>query len=108
EETVALVLLPGRGDIPALDLSGPVNNAGEVIRQPLMLVCTHGKRDVCCALKGRPLAAELNDHFGNSLVWESSHMKGHRFAAVSLPMPWAYSFGRLNAEARNGCVNPAV
>ncbi|APT81925.1 sucrase ferredoxin [Corynebacterium ammoniagenes] len=108
QETMELVLLRGPEDIPALDLSGPGKNGGEVITQPLLLVCTHGKRDVCCALKGRPLAAELNDHFGNSLVWESSHMKGHRFAAVSLLMPWAYSFGRLNAEAGKQLVNAAL
>ncbi|MDO5031233.1 sucrase ferredoxin [Corynebacterium sp.] len=80
-------------EILDLDLEHP---EGECL--PLTLVCTHAKRDVCCALKGRPLAAELAEEFGEN-VWETSHTKGHRFAPSVLLMPWGYSFGRLNAEA---------
>ncbi|MDN6493539.1 MAG: sucrase ferredoxin [Corynebacterium casei] len=108
QATMELVKLSGPEDILDLDLSGPGRNGGESIDKPLLLVCTHGKRDVCCAVKGRPLAAQLHDHFGESLVWEASHMKGHRFAAVSLLMPWAYSFGRLNAEAGKQLVEAAI
>jgi len=28
-----------------------------VDQQPLYLVCTHGTHDVCCAVRGRPVAA---------------------------------------------------
>ena len=108
QATMELVLLEGPEDILNLDLSGPRKNGGEVIDKPMLLVCTHGKRDVCCAVKGRPLAAELNEQCGADLVWEASHMKGHRFAAVSLLMPWAYSFGRLNAEAGKQLVEAAM
>lgn len=108
EQKMELVLLRGPEDILDLDLSGPGKNGGHIIDKPLLLVCTHGKRDVCCAVKGRPLAAELNAQFGDDIVWEASHMKGHRFAAVSLLMPWAYSFGRLNAEAGKQLVETAM
>lgn len=108
QEIMELVLLEDPEEILTLDLSGPGKNGAEVIDKPVLLVCTHGKRDLCCAVKGRPLAAELSEHFGEGLVWEASHMKGHRFAAVSLLMPWAYSFGRLNAEAGKQLVEAAL
>lgn len=33
----------------------------ELIDSPAILVCTHSKRDRCCALRGRPIAAHLAD-----------------------------------------------
>src|SRR5690625_5234421 len=103
-----LVLLEDPEEFHTQDMTVPGKNGAEVIDKPVLLVCTHGKRDVCCAVKGRPLAAELSEHFGEGLVWEASHMKGHRFAAVSLLMSWAYSFGRLNAEAGKQLVEAAL
>jgi len=51
-----------------------------------VLVCTHGRRDVCCARLGRPLAALLDAQLPG-LVWETTHVGGDRFApnVVSLP-----------------------
>ena len=72
-----------------------------------MLVCTHAKRDACCAIKGRPLAASLACEFEET-VWETSHTKGHRFAPSVLLMPWGYSFGRLNVEAGRELVGKAL
>lgn len=86
-----------------LDLSGPGRNGAglgaQQVHHPVLLICTHAKRDACCAIKGRPLAAELVAQFPSGFVWESSHTKGHRFAPSMLLMPWNYSFGRLNAQA---------
>ena len=86
-----------------LDLSGPGRNGAERRDRPLLLICTHAKRDRCCAVKGRPLVNELHARHpfgpGNDVVWETSHIKGHRFAPTMLLMPWAYSFGRMNIEA---------
>lgn len=95
--------LDGPEQILDLDLTRPTGNA---IDYPLVLVCTHGKRDVCCAVKGRPLAVELHDRFPG-LVWETSHTKGHRFAPSVLLMPWGYSFGRLNVEAATAMLEAA-
>ncbi|MFE1881855.1 sucrase ferredoxin [Streptomyces diastatochromogenes] len=64
---------------------------------PLALVCTNGKRDRCCALLGRPLAAELASS-GVRGVWEVTHLGGHRFSPTVLVLPYGYAYGR--AEAR--------
>ena len=45
------------------------------------------------------MAAALQTCFYGDEIWESSHTKGHRFAASMLLMPWGYSYGRLNSAA---------
>lgn len=64
---------------------------------PLALVCTNGKRDRCCALLGRPLAAELTA-MGGVQVWEVTHLGGHRFSPTMLVLPNGYAYGRLSAH----------
>lgn len=95
-----------------LDLSGPGKNGGVERERPLLLICTHAKRDRCCAVKGRPLLNALHERhpFGpsNDVVWETSHIKGHRFAPTMLLMPWAYSFGRMNLEATDAMLAAAT
>lgn len=82
-----------------IDISAPGRSGGEEVDHPVVLVCTHGKRDRCCALKGRPLAADLTCAFDGDIIWESSHTKGHRFAPSIITLPWGYSYGRLNSSA---------
>ncbi|MFE0250104.1 sucrase ferredoxin [Streptomyces sp. NPDC059010] len=65
---------------------------------PLALVCTNGKRDRCCALLGRPLAAELSGS-GVEGVWEVTHLGGHRFSPTLLVLPYGYAYGRAQAHA---------
>ncbi|RNE48824.1 sucrase ferredoxin [Corynebacterium alimapuense] len=108
EAVVERLMVSSPEAILDLDLSGPGRNGAETVAHPLVLICTHGKRDVCCALKGRPLAAELAQRHSGEVVWETSHTKGHRFAPSILLMPWGYSFGRLNVEAADGLVNAAL
>ncbi len=62
---------------------------------PLLLVCTHGRHDACCAERGRPLAAALAGRWPE-LTWESSHLGGDRFAANLLILPGAHCYGRLS------------
>ncbi|MCT9137545.1 sucrase ferredoxin [Streptomyces violarus] len=64
---------------------------------PLALVCTNGKRDRCCALLGRPLAAELATS-GVEGVWEVTHLGGHRFSPTVLVLPYGYAYGRAEAH----------
>lgn len=90
-----------------LDLSAPGRNNAQPVDHPVLLICTHAKRDVCCALKGRPLAAEMVPAFPADQVWESSHTKGHRFAPSMLLMPWNYSFGQMNGEATSAMLTAA-
>ena len=85
-----------------LDL--PLDNPEELIRatgaelmdSPLILVCTHSKRDRCCALRGRPIAAHLADVLPPGATWECSHTGGHRFAPVGIMLPTGYTYGRLS------------
>ncbi|WP_306336105.1 sucrase ferredoxin [Streptomyces sp. KL118A] len=65
---------------------------------PLALVCTNGKRDRCCALLGRPLAAALTDS-GEQGAWEITHLGGHRFSPTLLVLPYGYAYGRTETAA---------
>jgi len=62
-----------------------------------LLVCTNGKRDVCCALHGmallRALAAE-----GVTSLWETTHLGGHRFAPTLLTLPDGVNYGRITPQ----------
>lgn len=82
-----------------LDMRGPGRNGGEVVDTPPVLVCTHAKRDRCCAIKGRPIAQALAGAFPQAPVWEVSHTGGHRFAPSIMVLPWGYYFGHLNEKA---------
>jgi hypothetical protein len=77
---------PGFGEAP---VSGP---------QRLALVCTNGKRDQCCAIRGRPVAAAIAAA-GNWDTWECTHLGGHRFAATVLLLPSGDMFGQLDPES---------
>ncbi len=63
---------------------------------PVILVCTHGRKDVCCAVEGRPVTAVLEDHWG-PFVWETTHLGGDRFAANVAVLPTGDMYGRLDA-----------
>jgi hypothetical protein len=60
--------------------------AGSPHPGPLMLVCTHGIHDVCCAVKGRPVAAALSRQWPDQ-TFECSHLGGDRFAPNVLLLP---------------------
>ena len=64
---------------------------------PLVLVCTHGRHDTCCAERGRPVAAALAT-MEPGLTWECSHIGGDRFAGNVLVLPDGLYYGRLDAE----------
>ncbi|WP_433558437.1 sucrase ferredoxin [Pseudonocardia xinjiangensis] len=71
---------------------------GGTVTDPLLMVCTHGRRDRCCALDGRALALGLME-LGGVDVWECSHLGGHRFAPTALVLPTGYAYGRLDPAA---------
>jgi hypothetical protein len=58
----------------------------------LILVCTNGRRDACCAKYGRAAADALRNH-GAHDVWETTHLGGHRFAPAVLQLPSGYQYG---------------
>jgi hypothetical protein len=69
-------------------------SAGDPDGADLYLVCTHGKHDPCCALRGRPVAAALARERPGQ-VWECSHIGGERFAANVLLLPSGLVYGRV-------------
>jgi len=65
--------------------------------EPAVLVCSHARHDACCGLRGRPVAAALAE-VRRDLVWECTHVGGHRFAAnLVLPLDGTY-YGRIETE----------
>lgn len=94
---VESLLLPSLDAVASLDLGGLITDAGiggERVPGPVVLVCTHGKHDPCCAVAGRPVAAALAA--AGHDVWESSHLGGDRFAANAVLLPRGDYLGRLS------------
>ena len=67
------------------------------VTNPLLLICTHGKRDRCCAKFGLPIYAALAAQMGDA-VWQTTHTGGHRFAPTLLSFPEGVSYGRLTLD----------
>ena len=65
--------------------------------QLVALVCTNGKRDQCCALRGRPVAEAVAAIPGWD-CWESTHLGGPRYAATMLLLPTGDMFGWLDQQ----------
>ncbi len=64
----------------------------------MVLTCTNGKRDLCCAVRGRPVAEALAALPGWD-SWESTHLGGHRFAATIMLLPTGDMFGWLDQRS---------
>lgn len=89
-------------DVTTLDLAAAAEGArargGEVTDGPLFLVCTHGKRDKCCAKFGVSLYNSLRRASGEA-VWQSSHVGGDRFAANLLCFPHGLFYAHMDEQA---------
>lgn len=64
---------------------------------PVLLVCTHGGRDACCAQLGYPVAVALAGEYGPA-VWETSHVGGDRFAANVVCLPHGTYHGKVSVQ----------
>lgn len=62
---------------------------------PLVLVCTNGRHDPCCAIEGRPVAAALAAEYPQR-TWETTHLGGDRFAANLLVLPEGALYGGVS------------
>lgn len=78
-------------DVAAVTRPEPPPGA-RVVDEPLVAVCTHSRRDACCALWGRPMVASMARR-APELVWETSHTSGHRFAPSVLTFPTGAVYG---------------
>jgi hypothetical protein len=62
-----------------------------------LLVCAHGRRDVCCGSLGTELALQLGagESRPGTRLWRTSHTGGHRFAPTFIVLPqgtaWAFA-----------------
>ncbi|MBN9790644.1 sucrase ferredoxin [Pseudonocardia sp. TMWB2A] len=90
-------------DLAGIDLDPA---AGTPVTDPVMLVCAHGRRDVCCAVLGRALAGDLAAEGAD--VWECTHLGGHRFAPTALVLPTGYAYGRLDTGAALAALKAAA
>ncbi|MFA9430853.1 sucrase ferredoxin [Egicoccus sp. AB-alg2] len=80
---------------PAVCLSPTPPGLGRRVTEPRYLVCTHGKRDRCCATYGRPIADTLAA-LHPSQTWEVSHVGGHRYAGNLVVLPHGNVHGGLD------------
>jgi len=101
-----------RGDSTAVDgLSaqldglpdGKIPSFGAPDTAPLYLVCAHGRRDVCCARFGAPLARALASAHP-AQVWETTHVGGHRYAANLVILPHGLYYGPVSEVSATAAI----
>jgi hypothetical protein len=80
------------------EIATALSTRGELGHPPVMLVCTHSRRDQCCAVWGRPVGRALSERWPE-LVWECSHVGGDRFAGNVVVAPDGVYYGNLDAES---------
>jgi hypothetical protein len=85
-------------DLPLADIATGKADMGESVTQPLFIVCTNGKRDICCSRHGLPVYQALKAA-GVGEVWQTNHIGGHRFAGTLVAFPHGVYYGRMTAEA---------
>ena len=88
-------------ELAGIDLEGwaegGIPDFGRPVDGPIYLVCTHGRHDICCADRGRPLFRAMSELRADQ-TWEVSHIGGDRFAGNLLVLPRGDYFGRLGPE----------
>lgn len=92
--------LPSAEALAELDLSPLAHRAsvgGEPVERPLLLVCTNGAHDGCCAREGQPLVRALTEAHPEA-VWEASHVGGCRFSGNMVCLPEGIYYGHLDAD----------
>ncbi|HEX9865342.1 MAG TPA: sucrase ferredoxin [Acidimicrobiia bacterium] len=99
--------ISGPADLMDLDLDGLAEGRfpefGRPVVGPVYLVCTHGRHDLCCADKGRPLYRAMSQ-LRPEQTWETSHIGGDRFAGNLVVLPRGDYFGRLDPEDTDNLV----
>jgi hypothetical protein len=104
ETEVRRLELNGREGLAGVDLAAD----GAVADRQLVLVCGHGTRDACCALRGSAVFGALAAHVEPDDLWLSSHQGGHRFAANVLLLPSGIQLGRLAPDNAARIVGAAL
>lgn len=75
------------------------------IPDSVVLCCTHGKKDRCCAKFGnasyKALTAAAETRPDAIEIWQSTHLGGCRLATSILVFPQARKYGRVDADMAN-------
>jgi hypothetical protein len=79
-------------DLLRIDLAA---SPGRPLEHPLLLVCTHGIRDRCCARYGQATLRQVARHADRDWLWQASHVGGDRFAGNLVILPEGLYFGRV-------------
>lgn len=96
---VASLQLERYADLLALEAPKLVaGTIGAPVEHPLVLVCTHGKHDACCARRGQPLYRRLREELDDQWLWQVSHVGGDRFAANVVALPEGTYHGRVETK----------
>lgn len=94
-------------ELAGLDLAsvaaGRAPGFGSPAGGPLVLVCTHGRHNVCCAGSGAPLARALRARFGD-MVWATTHLGGDRYAANLACLPHGLYYGAMDEKRATAAV----
>jgi hypothetical protein len=83
--------------------AGNAPGFGSLVSEPVYLVCTHGRRNVCCARFGGPLAQALVARQPGR-VWETTHVGGHRYAANLVILPHGLYYGPVDVDAASAAI----
>ena len=75
----------------------PALSAARPVAEPVVLVCTHGTHDKCCAKFGRPVYESLRGR-APERVWECTHVGGDRFAANVVCLPHGIYYGHVEPD----------
>jgi hypothetical protein len=90
-----------QNDLLGFDFGEALDSGGgeaSPLQEPLYVVCTHGKRDRCCARQGRPLYDGLRRETDTGRVWQSTHVGGDRFAGNVVVLPQGLYYGRVEPD----------
>ena len=94
-------------DLRGFDFAGSLTGGavpGVPLDHPLLVVCTHGKRDRCCAKNGMPVYDALRERVDSDWVWQSTHVGGDRFAGNVVVLAQALYYGRVEPGDAAGLV----
>jgi hypothetical protein len=101
DASITRVKLSGYEQLPNINLEAMLRGedlrSGDFWRRPLFLVCTHGRRDKCCAKFGYALYKSLRADAGDD-IWQSSHVGGDRFAANLICFPHGLFYAHVTED----------
>lgn len=102
QEAVAALDVPRLVEAARLGEREVLRSAGfHETTEPAILTCTNGKRDACCALKGRAFHDALSE-VAPRAAWQTTHLGGHRFAPTAVVLPHGSQYGWLSPDDAPG------